>query len=179
MCEHQHKLLTLGERVHLDLNLKQTAGAIANEAREAIGCDRVSVLAPRGRGCRLLAVSGVDRPERRSRTVRGLEKVAAISARLGDPLYLTDDQEESLPQAAEALHHYADASSARQIAVVPMRVAASDDADSQLVVGVLVAESFEGYAATVARDRVTETARVCAWRCGTQLTSTQLPCSDC
>jgi multidrug efflux pump subunit AcrA (membrane-fusion protein) len=114
----------------------------------------------------LLAVSGVDRPDRRSRTVRGLEKLAAISARLGDPLYLADDEEEALPQAAEALHHYADIANARQVAVVPMRVAGGDnsgeDPSSEDIVGVLVAESFEGYAATVARDRVTEAARVCA-----------------
>lgn len=161
LCDEQQWLLTLGERVHGSLQLNPTAAAIANESRTAIGCDRVSVLAPKGRGSRLLAASGVDRPNRRSQTVRGLEKLAAISRQLGDPLYLADDQEDALPQAAEALHQYADVSHARQVAVVPMRVSEPDNDQGQIV-GVLVAESFAGTDAEVARDRVAEAAVVCA-----------------
>lgn len=158
----QQRLLQLGQRVHCTLDLAETAAAIANEARDVIGCGRVSVLAPRGRGCRLLATSGVDRPDRRSPSVRGLENVSAICCRLGDPLYLAEGHQESLPQAADALDQYADAAHVRQVAVVPMRAPAAEDQSDSPIVGVLVAESFEGFTDEVARDRVTEASRVCA-----------------
>lgn len=157
----QQRLQALGERVHRSAALPSVAATIANEARDAIGCDRVSVLAARRSGCRVLAISGVDRPNRRSRSVRGLEEIAAICRRLGDPLYLADDTEDALPQAAEALHRYADESHSRLLAAVPMRTAGQED-EPGAVVGVLVAENFDGRPEALARDRVAEAADICA-----------------
>lgn len=175
VCADQQRLLTLAERVHAALTLDQTAATIAKEARDAIGCGRVSVLARRGRYCRLLAVSGVEQADRRSRTVRGLQEIASISCRLGDPLYLavddpSDEHDAALPQADDALHAYADESSARQIAVTPLVRPAEEQAHpDDIVIGALVAESFAAGDAPLARDRVAEVARVCGAALGNAL----------
>ncbi|TWT29585.1 HlyD family secretion protein [Posidoniimonas corsicana] len=168
VCQDQRRLLTLAERVHGGLSLNHTAAAIANEARSAIGCGRVSVLERRGGGSRLLSISGVDRPDRRSRTLRGLQELAAVCCRLGDPLYLSEDQDEALPQASDALHRHADEANARQVAVVPLLGAGADE-ETPPIVGALVAENFTGADTLLARDRVAEVARICGVALGNAL----------
>lgn len=73
--------------VHAGLDVNVTATAIANQVRAWLACDRVSVLQRRGRRCRLLAVSDVDEPDRRSAAVRSLEELARESLRAGQPLW--------------------------------------------------------------------------------------------
>ena len=49
------------QAVHASLNVRRVAYTIANDGRVLAGCDRLSVALARGRRCRLMSISGVDR----------------------------------------------------------------------------------------------------------------------
>ncbi len=106
--------------VHGDVNLDKTAYTIANEARRLIDCDRVGVLATRGRKCRMLAISGVDSVDRRSSIVTGLERLAANVAATGETLWYTGQADELPAQLAVPLDAYCDEANVRRLAIVPL-----------------------------------------------------------
>ena len=107
-------------RVHGQLGLAETASEIANESRRVLAADRVSVLLREGDVCRLLAMSGVDRVDRRSNVVRSLERLAAVALRMDSPLWFEVGREVETPQLAEPLREYLDSSSPRAIGLVPL-----------------------------------------------------------
>jgi HlyD family secretion protein len=134
----------LVSRLHARLDPVATAYSIANDGRQWIGCDRVSVLRLRhGRGL-ALAVSAVDQMDRSSRQVAALESLAAAVAASGEPLAWHEASGEELPpQLASALQSYLDIGHARQLAVMPLRpVSTANQPTDSLPLGVLVAERF-------------------------------------
>jgi len=142
-------------RVHGSLDVVATAYTIANEARRLIGCDRVSVLVRRANRSRLLAVSGVDVPQRRATMVRHLERLCDAVVRLGEPLWHPEVPAQRPPQLEELLNAHLDESHARALAVLPLRVLPTEPAepsesppgtpgDRGRLVGALVAERFYG-----------------------------------
>ena len=62
--------------IHGSIDLRATAYAIANEGRQFLNCDRLSVLATRDGRFRLLSVSGVDAFHHRARAVGLVEQLA-------------------------------------------------------------------------------------------------------
>ena len=70
--------------VHASLDPRETAYTIANEGRRLIECDRVSVAIRRGKKCKIEAISGQDLFDKRSNTVRLLNKLATAVVRSGD-----------------------------------------------------------------------------------------------
>jgi len=60
------------------IDTKETAYAIANEARRLLKADRVSVGKWNGRRCKVLAISSQDRFDNRANVVRKLSKVATV-----------------------------------------------------------------------------------------------------
>ena len=160
--EEQQRLLDLARSTHRARGACETAAAIASDACRAIQCDRVSVLAPRGGGCRLLAVSGVDRANRVRAPCARWRSWPPSAIDSVSPCTWLKTCKTPLPEAADALQPYADESHARQVALVPMRVEPEQEDEPGEIVGVLVAESFDATRSDVARDRVTEAARVCA-----------------
>jgi multidrug efflux pump subunit AcrA (membrane-fusion protein) len=169
--DYRTQLLRLGRDAHGQLNLTETAYAVANQGRGVVGCDRLSVLMARGRRCRLLATSGVSRIERRSGVARRLERVAKLVRRTDEPAFYADGQSDALPPVAEALEQHAEESHARQVAAVPLRRPVprghDDDASENRAryrrlarpQFVLVAEQFD--ARGLERDRLVEAAEVC------------------
>lgn len=170
---HRSQLLQLSAHVHRQLGLSETAFAIANEGRRVIGCDRLSVVAARGRSSRLLATSGASRVERRSGAVRQIEQLAEMVRRTDEPAFYADGHSDGLPPVAEALEQHAEESHARQIAAIPVHrpVDPSDERAGSLEKKrrrhelprfVLVAEQFDARHGDFRRGRLVEVAEVCS-----------------
>lgn len=131
-------------RFHSRLDPTATAYAIANDGRQWIGCDRVSVLRLRHGRALTLAVSAVDLVDRRSEQVAALEMLAAAVAASGEPLQWHGGAFDNLPpQLAGVLHSYLDIGHARQLTAYLLRPVPTDSQSPvPSPIGVLVAESF-------------------------------------
>ncbi len=144
-------------QLHRSLEVDATAYRIANESRRLIGCDRVTVLVPRGTRLRVRAVSGVAVVDKRSNTVRGIERMVQRAIVLPGPLVLP--QSDMLPpQIQEPLDDYLDQSGATCAVLLPIRIATtacSNDFEEEFetdpfvrdgeLVGVILAEYFSGH----------------------------------
>jgi hypothetical protein len=115
------------ESVHLGLDPHRIATAIANDGRQLIGCDRVSVALRHGSKYRLIAVSGLETIDRRSVVVRHSQELIRGVARTNEPFWYFDteatenSQAGSLPpQIAGPLEELLDESPARVLAVLPL-----------------------------------------------------------
>ncbi len=132
-------------RIHQSLDLKATAYTIANDGRQFIGCDRLSVVAYRRSRCRVLAISGAASVDRRASTVRSLERLAKSVLATDQSLYYIGGLEEQLPpQIERPLNEFLDDSNARTVVVIPLR---EDDSNQQRrrkgLIGALVVEHFD------------------------------------
>jgi len=95
-------------QIHASLDLRKTAYAIVNEGRRLLECDRVSLCVRRGRSFRLMAVSGVQAPNRRAELTRRMEKLCEAATRQrvpggGEPLWYPAGKRDSphLPERPE------------------------------------------------------------------------------
>ena len=110
----------LGEIIHASLDLRATAYAIANEGRQFLACDRLSVLVHRNGRFRLLAISGVDAPAAAGPVVGLAEQLCKAVAAMQEPLWHPASAEQRPPQVERLLSGYLDESHARSLAVVPL-----------------------------------------------------------
>jgi biotin carboxyl carrier protein len=148
------------QRAHGSLDVRRAAYAIVNEGRNVIGCDRLCIAVRRGRKCKLTAVSGLDRFDRRSQVIRLLQKLIDRLVRADEPLVYLGDERELPPQLAGPLEAYLDAANVRQLVILPLREPAlhvdeplrdspaglgetSPRAGQGRLIGVLVAERFD------------------------------------
>jgi multidrug efflux pump subunit AcrA (membrane-fusion protein) len=140
-----NKLDEFALRVHSGLGLQSTAYAAANESRRVIGCDRVTIVIRRRTKCQVTAISGLETFNRRTNTVRLLQRLAAAVAGTGEAIWFSDGQEQP-PQVTELLDAYLDESHARDLAILPLRIAdcTMPAANGSNVVGILIAERFYG-----------------------------------
>lgn len=143
--------------VHDNLELRDTAYTIANEGRQVIECDRVSVAIKKGGSCKVIAISGQDTIESRSNIVSALNKLTTRVVAAGDPLWYDGSMEDLPPQLEEAIEDYVDLSHGRTVAVLPIRrpekVVEGDvmskqhvqreDITSREIIGALVIEQIE------------------------------------
>ncbi|MCC6511426.1 MAG: efflux RND transporter periplasmic adaptor subunit, partial [Pirellulaceae bacterium] len=143
--------------VHDNLELRDTAYTIANEGRQVIECDRVSVAIKKGGHCKVIAISGQDTIESRSNIVSALNKLTTRVVAAGDPLWYDGSVEDLPPQLEEAIEDYVDLSHGRTVAVLPIRrpekVVEGDvhskqhvqreDASAREIIGALVIEQIE------------------------------------
>ncbi|MFH1924404.1 MAG: GAF domain-containing protein [Planctomycetota bacterium] len=151
LCDLRRRMERFGrfeqfvERIHSRLDLKATAYQIANEGRALVGCDRLSVSVVRGSRCRLAAVSGVDRVNRRANVVRHLERLCKAVGTVGEPLWHPDESADLAPEIGGPLEDYLDVAHVRALAVVPLRAPEEDPpAGGGQVIGTLVVEQFHG-----------------------------------
>lgn len=142
--------------LYAELDPTSVAFAAANDGRRWVGCDRVSVLLCEGNQARTVAVSGVDAVDRRSDSLRLLERLAAAVAHQRQPLWSAMGQVEPVaPELAEPLSRYVDQSSTAAVVVHPL-VESDGDTESATAtttsrppttirpIGVLVCEWFSG-----------------------------------
>jgi hypothetical protein len=143
--------------VHDNLELRDTAFTIANEGRQLIGCDRVSVAIKKGRKCRVEAISGQDTIEHRSNIVTALNSLATRVVSAGTSLWYDGSVADLPPQLEEAVEDYVDLSHGRSIAVLPIRrpekvvegdvyskeTVQREDISKREIIGALIIEQIE------------------------------------
>ena len=106
--------------IHESLDPKQTAFIIANEGRRLIGCDRVSVAIQKGHRSQIVAVSGQDLFDKRSNTIRLLNKLATTVVSVEEPMWYTGDTTNLAPQVEKAVDAYVDESHSKAVVVIPL-----------------------------------------------------------
>ncbi|MDO4550608.1 MAG: HlyD family secretion protein [Planctomycetia bacterium] len=106
--------------IHESLDPKATAYTIANEGRRLIECDRVSVAIRYGSRCRVVAVSGQDLFDKRSNTIRLLNKLSTAVVAVEEPMWYTGDTSNFAPQVEKAVDAYVDESHSKAVAVIPL-----------------------------------------------------------
>ncbi|MBL8850653.1 MAG: efflux RND transporter periplasmic adaptor subunit [Planctomycetaceae bacterium] len=131
---------TLLLSLHGSLNLHESAFAIANDGRRLIGCDRVCVLVDDGPQLRLLSISGVDLPDRRSAAVRAIEAAAATVARTGDSVTYVESESGDSRALSDEIVAYADVCQVRTAMFATLK--AADAEPGAQPVGVVIAEWF-------------------------------------
>lgn len=150
------QLDALVRKIHSSIDLRETAYTLANDGRQFIGCDRLTVLVQRRGRLTLMAVSGVAVPDRRSNSVQLIEKLASAVVRGGTPLVYPPVGAEAAgerlpPQVDKALHGYLDAVPARFLAVLPLHEI--ETSPPQHPFGALVIEQFSAEQGGVCRAR--------------------------
>lgn len=151
--QHQYdwkRQLDFAGLVHADLSYEKTAYRIANEARNCLEADRVAVLSARGAKCRIEAISGVDKPHRRSNTVQKLERLASVVVGSRQTLLYTGETENLPPQVEDALLEYLEETPSKVLAIVPLEVSESVEDDEETkhrhrshLVGAIAIESID------------------------------------
>ena len=141
---------------HLDLDLNATSYRIANESRRLLGCDRTTLLIPKSGRYRVKAVSGVPVVDRRSNSIRAIERLTQSALVMSRPLVLPSE-EQLPPQIQEPLDHYLDESGVMSVVFLPLYAPDQDETAEGLeladidpfngrgkVVGAIVLEYFSG-----------------------------------
>jgi len=156
-----HKVDFINE-VHQSIDTKETAYAIANEARRLLKADRVSVGKWNGRRCKVIAISSQDRFDNRANVVRKLSKVATSSVAADTKFWITGDTDGIAPEVARKINDYLDESNCRTFAVIPL-VKRPDDApnleqkkrrrEKPVKLGALIVEYFD---ADVTEDQIAD-----------------------
>ena len=100
---------------------QQVSHVVANDGRQLLQCDRVSVAVRRGDSTRILAISGTDAVNRRANLVRLMSRLAHRVTATGDPLLFTGTNEPLAPQVETALTDYLQESGSRMVQVIPLR----------------------------------------------------------
>lgn len=129
--------------IHRDLDLLPTLYAIANEGREVIGVDRVSIAIKQGHRCQIEVVSGLDAIDRRAEEVKRLSRLATLVTATDETLWYNGDTSNQPPQIERALQAYVDKSHSKQFGIIPLRQPARGTATSDTpgqVLGALVVE---------------------------------------
>jgi multidrug efflux pump subunit AcrA (membrane-fusion protein) len=170
-------------RLHARLDPVATALTMANDGRQWIGCDRVSVMRLAHGRAVTLAVSAVEHVDRRSGQVAALERLASAVAASGEPLVWHEQRLDDLPpELAGVLHAYLDLGHARQLIALPLRHAAEEPQSSAHAPppvpphGMLVVESFVAdRPLETLSERADELARLSGSALGNALTHHSLP----
>lgn len=138
--------------VHASLNRRETAYTIANEGRRLIECDRVSVAVRKGDRCVIEAVSGQDLFDKRSNTIRLLNRLATVVVAGGEPVWYTGDTSHMAPQIEDAIQEYVDETHSKTVAVLPLarpepeekeRERPDEPVERPAPVGALIVEQIE------------------------------------
>jgi len=167
--------LALLRRINQPTDLRRTVLEIANEGRNFVAGDRVSVVLRHGNSWRVAAVSGVDRIENQGDTAKSLEQLADGTARWGEPIDSTElgsEVEGSAaghdlpPDLASKLEQQMDVSHARRLVAVPIEFVGEADPQQSASVGpsrptaVLIAEQFHDSTPDFSLQRVVELAQL-------------------
>jgi multidrug efflux pump subunit AcrA (membrane-fusion protein) len=112
-------------RIHRSLDLSETASEVANEMRQVLDCDRVSVVSMKSRVAKILAISGQPSVNRRSNSVQMLKTIAERILPIKKTFWFPSS-EAFPPQVTEPLDAYLAESATRSLVVVPIYERAED-----------------------------------------------------
>jgi multidrug efflux pump subunit AcrA (membrane-fusion protein) len=102
------------------LHVKEVAATAANDGRQLIRCDRISVAVFHGKQLRMQAISGQETVNRKSNAVRLLEKLASKVVPTHEPLMYIGKVDNLPPQIEQPLADYIQESGARCVIVIPL-----------------------------------------------------------
>lgn len=102
------------------LHVKEVAATAANDGRQLIRCDRISVAVFHGTQLRMQAISGQESVNRKSNAVRLLEKLASKVVPTHEPLMYIGKIDNLPPQIEQPLADYIQESGARCVIVIPL-----------------------------------------------------------
>jgi len=150
--------------LYRSLILKEVGDVAANDGRQLLQCDRMSIATLRGKKTNLLAVSDQEHVNRRSEEVRSLQNLAKEAIAVGEIIEYRSDQAEIAPHLREALSHHIELAGVTLVLAVPLFAASqrSPGSDEDLradlarrPVGCLLIEQFRQNQLEPARaDRV-------------------------
>ena len=153
-------------QVHKSIDYKETAFAIANEARRVLSCDRVSVAKWNGNACKVVAVSSQDRFDNRANVIRKLGSLATACVSGKMPIWITGDTEGLPPEIVRRLNDYTDEAHSRTISVIPIEKRPDEQAELEFKpserkkpqkLGALIIEYFDR---DVTRDQVSDSVQL-------------------
>lgn len=105
--------------IHNSIDRSMTCSNVANETRQLLGYDRVSVVLRRRGRFRLFSISGQPSVNRRSNTTKLLEKLAQRILKTGQGFWYPNEQ--NIPtQISEVLDEYLSISATRSLVVEPI-----------------------------------------------------------
>jgi len=134
--------------VHQSIDYKITAANIANEGRNLVDCDRVTVATLERGVFQIQAISGQPSVNRRSNTVLALRDVIRFVLKTGQSFWYPAEGELS-PQIEQALNNYLSNSATRSISIEPVfeKLDSEDPLENgprrNRVIGGIVAESCQ------------------------------------
>lgn len=102
------------------LHIKEVAATAANDGRQLIRADRISVAVFHGKQLRMQAVSGQETVNRKANAIRLLEKLASKVVPTHEPLMYVGKVDNLPPQIEQPLADYIQESGARCVIVIPL-----------------------------------------------------------
>ena len=167
------------QAIHRPVELDATAYEIANEGRQLVDCDRLTVLIRRGKHWRTAAVSGSDTVNRRSSVIAHLESLAPLVATYQEPIWSGSRKTAAPPEVEDALSDYHDCSSARLAGFVPLSAELTESGEERTrnaePFAVLVFERFDQVEPEEMRERCDAVCRHSATALRHSLTNHEMP----
>jgi multidrug efflux pump subunit AcrA (membrane-fusion protein) len=115
------RLDAFARRLHGSLLPREVACLAANEGRQLLGCDQISICANAGGRTRVLAVSGATHVEESGRLARATAELCESVLAWGERLVYRGTRDETLPPAVlRALDAYLAESNGRMLVVRPL-----------------------------------------------------------
>ena len=109
-------------QVHGSLGCQETAYVVANQGRQLLGCEQVSVAVRTAGTVRVEAVSGASSVDRRSELVRRMQALFEAVLTWGEKLVFNGGRDASLPPAVlQALDAYLAESNCKLLLLLPLR----------------------------------------------------------
>ncbi len=106
--------------IHQSIDGDLTHKNIANETRNLLDCDRVTVVTLHRGKFRVAAISGQPSVNRRSNTVRLLEDLARLCLKTETTLWYPEANTNALPKIEDALSEYLSLSASRSLVIHPI-----------------------------------------------------------
>jgi hypothetical protein len=101
-------------------NVPEIAATAANDGRQLLGCDRLSLAIHKGNKTSIVAISGQDSVNARANLTRAMAAIAARIVELREPLTFSGRIENLPPQIEEPLANFIHESGSRMVKLLPL-----------------------------------------------------------
>jgi GAF domain len=101
-------------------NVEEVATTAANDGRQLLGCDRLSVAIHKGAKTSIVAISGQDSVNARANLTRAMAQIAERVIELREPLTFSGRIDELSPQIEKPLADFVQESGSRMVKLLPL-----------------------------------------------------------
>jgi hypothetical protein len=101
-------------------NVPEIASTAANDGRQLLGCDRLSIAIHKGKKTSIVAISGQDSVNARANLTRAMATIASRIVELREPLTFSGKIDNLPPQIEEPLANFIHESGSRLVKLVPL-----------------------------------------------------------